>query len=46
MAGLRRYGMSVDVRGGRLYNECWGLDRVGVCGDKVSEASMAPEWPW
>lgn len=38
--------MSVDVRGDRFCNECCGLDRVWVCGNEVSEATVAPRWPW
>ena len=33
--------MSVDVRGGRLFNECWGLDRGGC----VVTRSLRLAWP-
>lgn len=40
--GLRSSWVSVGVRGSRICNECWVLDRVWACGNKVSEARVAP----
>lgn len=42
----RRCWVSVGARVCSLCSECWGLDRVWVGGDKVSEVEVTPGWPW
>jgi hypothetical protein len=36
----------MDVRNISLSKEYWRLGRVCPCGNEVSEAKVAPRWPW